>query len=100
MSPISPINPIRLPESLQGPAQTGAGNGAFKSILESAIGAVPANAAQLNANESVQKFLSGDSEELHSTALAVQRAELEFDLFLQVRNKVVQAYQEIMRMQL
>ena len=39
------------------------------------------------------------SEELHATALAVQRAELAFDLFLQARNKVVQAYQEIMRMQ-
>jgi flagellar hook-basal body complex protein FliE len=36
---------------------------------------------------------------LHTTVLATQRAELSFDLFLQVRNKVVAAYQEIMRMQ-
>jgi flagellar hook-basal body complex protein FliE len=97
--PIAPISPVRLPDSLQPVTQAGA-NGAFKSILDSAIGAVDANTAQLNANDSVSKFLSGDTEELHSTALAVQRAELEFDLFMQVRNKVVQAYQEIMRMQL
>jgi flagellar hook-basal body complex protein FliE len=32
--------------------------------------------------------------------LATQRAELAFDLFLEMRNKVVQAYQEIMRMQM
>jgi flagellar hook-basal body complex protein FliE len=33
-------------------------------------------------------------------ALATQQAELAFDLFLQVRNKVVSAYQEVMRMQM
>ncbi len=55
---------------------------------------------QSDASKTVQKFVTGESEELHSVALGVQRAELEFELFLQVRNKVVQAYQEIMRMQM
>ena len=45
-------------------------------------------------------FLLGENEELHKVAAATQQAELSFDLFLQVKNKVVQAYQEIMRMQL
>src|SRR6185369_1425935 len=45
-------------------------------------------------------FLSGDGEDLHSTVLAVQRAGLEFDMLMQVRNKVVSAYQEVMRMQM
>jgi flagellar hook-basal body complex protein FliE len=48
----------------------------------------------------VQKFLRGDSDELHSTILATQKAELAFQLGLQVRNKVVDAYQEIMKMQM
>ncbi len=52
------------------------------------------------AAQSVENFLSGEGEELHTTVLATQRAELSFELGLQVRNKVVQAYQEIMRMQL
>jgi flagellar hook-basal body complex protein FliE len=43
--------------------------------------------------------LSGGDEELHSVALAAQRADLQFNLFLQVRNKAVSAYQEVMRMQ-
>ena len=48
----------------------------------------------------MQQFLSGDGEDLHSTVLAVQRASLEFDMLMQVRNKVVSAYQEVMRMQM
>jgi flagellar hook-basal body complex protein FliE len=48
----------------------------------------------------VEGFLSGDGQELHSAVLAVQRADLAFELGLQVRNKVVSAYQEIMRLQM
>ena len=56
--------------------------------------------ARANANQSVQKFLAGEGEDLHSTILATQRADLEFQMFLQVRNKVVSAYQEVMKMQM
>jgi flagellar hook-basal body complex protein FliE len=48
----------------------------------------------------VERFLSGEGEELHQTVMATQQAELSFELFLQARNKVVSAYQEIMRMQM
>jgi flagellar hook-basal body complex protein FliE len=48
----------------------------------------------------VQQFLTGENEELHTTILATQKAELAFELGLQVRNKVVDAYQEIMKMQM
>ena len=54
---------------------------------------------QSNAAESVNRFLSGEGEELHQVALATKQAELTFDLFMQVRNKVVAAYDEVMRMQ-
>jgi len=50
------------------------------------------------ASASVEQFLSGEGGELHSVVLATQRAELSFDLMLQMRNKIVSAYQEIMRM--
>jgi flagellar hook-basal body complex protein FliE len=52
------------------------------------------------ATKAVEGFLSGDGQELHSAVLAVQRADLAFELGLQVRNKVVSAYQEIMRLQM
>jgi len=91
-SSIQPIGPIEIGGSAQ------AGGSDFKNVLQGAIDQV--EGASSNANQSVQNFLSGDGEDLHSTVLAVQRASLEFDMLMQVRNKVVSAYQEIMRMQM
>jgi flagellar hook-basal body complex protein FliE len=76
---------------------TGA-SGEFGSMLASAVQQV--NQLQNDASQSIQKFLTGEGEELHNVALATQRAEVAFDLGVQVRNKVVSAYQEIMKMQL
>jgi flagellar hook-basal body complex protein FliE len=74
------------------------GGNSFKNILSSAIGEV--ESARSGAAKSVEQFLSGNGEDLHSTILATQRAELEFQMLMQVRNKVVSAYQEIMKMQM
>jgi flagellar hook-basal body complex protein FliE len=95
VAPITPIAGIPLAAPVR--AAAGAAPGAFQEALTSAIGRV--EAFSQNANASVQNFLSGEGEELHTTVLATQRAELSFELFMQVRNKVVNAYQEIMRMQ-
>ena len=52
-----------------------------------------------DASKSVESFLSGEGDDLHKTIMTTQRADLAMELFLQVRNKVVAAYQEVMRMQ-
>jgi len=70
----------------------------FKNLLATSISATEQK--QSDAQTAVNRFLSGESEELHTAAIAGQRAELSLELFLQVRNKVVQAYQEVMRMQM
>jgi flagellar hook-basal body complex protein FliE len=75
----------------------GAGAGDFQSLLANAIGGVERLRGE--AGQSVERFLSGDGEEVHTVALATQRAELAFETFLQVRNKVISAYQSIMQMQ-
>jgi flagellar hook-basal body complex protein FliE len=80
-----------------GPAGTARGKG-FQDVLAGAIREVEGLGQAAGA--SIESFLSGEGGELHTTALAAQRAELAFELFLQTRNKVVQAYQEIMRMQM
>jgi flagellar hook-basal body complex protein FliE len=81
------------------PAALSAGQpGAFQTVLTGAISQV--ESLNNSASESVQKFLRGDNEDLHTTILATQKAELAFQLGLQVRNKVVDAYQEIMKMQM
>jgi flagellar hook-basal body complex protein FliE len=87
----APIDAANLGTSAAG------GTGAFQSMLEGMIGNV--EQSQTQAHQAAQNFLSGGDEELHSVALAAQRADLQFNLFLQVRNKAVSAYQEIMRMQ-
>ena len=95
-APILPISSVPLAEPIR-PAG-GSHGGAFQDVLSSAIQRVEAFGN--NASASVERFLSGEGEELHSTVLATQRAEMAFELFLQMRNKVVSAYQEIMRMQM
>jgi flagellar hook-basal body complex protein FliE len=76
-------------------AEPGAG---FQDAFAQAIQSV--ESAGQSASASVERFLSGEGEELHTAFLATQKAELSFELFMQVRNKVVGAYQEIMRMQM
>jgi flagellar hook-basal body complex protein FliE len=94
--PISSIPQISVPQIIGvNPADPSAGG--FQSVLEGIIGHV--EQSQTQAQQATQNFLTGGNEELHSVALAAQRASLEFELFLQVRNKVTSAYQEIMRMQ-
>jgi len=97
-SPITPVQMISMPQvAPSGAASASGGTGAFQSMLEGMIGRV--EQSQTQAQQAAQSFMSGGDEELHSVALAAQRADLQFNLFLQVRNKAVSAYQEVMRMQ-
>lgn len=94
-SPV-PIVPITVPSAAG--AASGAGKSTdFASLMDGAIQSV--EQPRQEANQAIQSLLNGDGE-LHTVALSVQRADLAFDLGLQVRNKVVSAYQEIMKMQL
>jgi flagellar hook-basal body complex protein FliE len=93
ISGISPLSQIQTDVTAPG---AGDGGTSFKDILSSAVGEI--ENSHSSAAKSVEQFLSGDGGDLHSTILATQRADLEFQMFLQVRNKVVSAYQEIMKM--
>ena len=96
--PITSVRPpVAIPE-LSPAAGSQQSGGGFGSVLADAIGRV--DQFQQNAQTSIGKYLSGEDEEVHKVALATQTAALSFDLFLQVRNKVVSAYQEVMRMQM
>ena len=100
-----PILPVHLPAapsiaslpSLPPAGLPSTGGEAFNSVFADAVQKV--ENYRLSADDSVNKFLSGEGEELHTVALKTQQAQISFDLFMQVRNKVVSAYQEIMRMQ-
>jgi len=96
-APIAPVSLPVLPEALS-PSPAARSGGGFQDAFAAAIRTVENSGQQATA--SVERFLSGEGEELHTTVLATERAQLTFDLFLQARNKVVSAYQEIMRMQM
>jgi flagellar hook-basal body complex protein FliE len=87
---------VRMPEMVS-PAAAVQDSG-FHSVFQDAVAGV--DGVQKDAAQSIERLLSGESEEVHQTVLAAQRAELSLELFLQMKNKVVQAYQEVMRMQL
>jgi len=70
----------------------------FTDVLTASVGTV--EQAGQNATDAAQRFLSGENEDVHTVAIAEQKAELTSELFLQVRNKAISAYQEIMKMQL
>ena len=96
MASILAIAPLPVPV-IAPPLAPAPPTGDFSNVLAASIHRV--EATRTAANQAVEKFLTGESEELHTAALATQRAEISMELFLQVRNKVVSAYQEVMRMQ-
>jgi flagellar hook-basal body complex protein FliE len=95
-----PVPPQLAAPALASPTAPAAGSAgtSFTDMLSGAINEVESSRSA--ANNSVEQFLSGEGNDLHSTILSTQRADLEFQMFMQVRNKVVSAYQEVMKMQL
>ncbi len=81
------------------PAGTGdsVSGGSFATELNRAIAAVDRSASESTALS--EKLLRGENVELHTVALRAQEASMQFDLLLQVRNRLIQGYQEIMRLQ-
>jgi len=96
--PLSSLTALRPVAEIAIARPGAAPDGSFGEALHTAIAAV--ERTRSTAGAEVEKLLAGESGELHNAILATQRAEMSFELFLQVRNKVVQAYQEVMRMQI
>lgn len=74
-----------------------AGNKSFSQMLTESMTEV--NGLQEEANKAMQKLVSGQSKNIHETMLAVEKADIAFRTMNQVRLKVIEAYKEIMRMQ-
>lgn len=67
----------------------------FSSALKTALNDV--NTAQVQSEKSVQDYISGKETSLHNTLISLEKAEVSFKLMMQVRGKLMEAYQEIMR---
>jgi flagellar hook-basal body complex protein FliE len=69
----------------------------FGQWLSKSIASV--NQLQQEGDEAAMKLVSGQSKDIHGTMIAMQKATISMDLLLEVRNKIISAYDEIKRMQ-
>lgn len=92
------FRPIEMPEIHEcGPGgEAGAAN--FMGFKE-AIGHGQ-RCTQTGASQAVDALVTGQSTNIHQTMVALQQADVSFQLMMQVRNKLVTAYEEIQRMQI
>jgi flagellar hook-basal body complex protein FliE len=99
MADINPIKPVAgLAEAAaKGPTQILNAEDSFRNLLTKAIDKV--NEYQAKAEGTIQKLSTGNIENLHEVMVALEEANITLQFAVQVRNKVVEAYQEIMRMQ-
>lgn len=92
------VQPVRV----LGPSESGLEVGApvgppFGDTLSQAIDRV--DVAQKAADAQVEAFVAGETENVHEVMISMNQAELHFQMLTEVRNKVLEGYQEIMRMQ-
>jgi flagellar hook-basal body complex protein FliE len=80
---------------IAGEAEAAGGN--FASTLRGALDEM--GQLQTQAETKVAGVLDGSGADVHTALIAVEKADLSFQLMMQVRNKIVSAYQEISRMQ-
>ena len=73
------------------------GESSFESVLKNAVSGV--EQLHTNAQEQVTQLAKGDRQDIHSVMIAVEKADVAFQLMMQVRNKIVNAYQEVSKMQ-
>ena len=92
------IKPVMPNSILPGAAKKVAGpsDKSFLGMLNNSIQEI--NKLQVNANEQVAKLARGEIQDVHQVMIAAQEANLTFSMMMQIRNQIVNAYQEIMKM--
>ncbi len=70
----------------------------FEHTLDGFVNNV--NDLQSKANDAIDKMASGQAADVHEVMIAMEKAKVSFDLLLQVRNKMLDAYKQIMQMQM
>ena len=109
MSPIGNISPLHagaltridapLPKSPLTPSGpiTGSPHDGFGQVLDGLVATVASK--QEASGIMTKKVLLGDSDQRHQSGIAMQEASVAFSMMVEVRNKLVESYQELMRMQ-
>ena len=92
---INSFTPLETGKAGGGMSLKGSGDG-FGSLIKDAVESI--DNTQKGAEKEISKAVTGETTDLHKTIIALQTADLKFQLGLQVRNKIIGAFDEIMRM--
>lgn len=97
LPPVAANAELSLPEfPTLSPARTGATEG-FGKLVTEGLGEV--NRALMGSQVDLQQLATGKAENLHQIMIRLEESRISFQLFLQVRNRLLEAYQDIMKMQ-
>ena len=96
---------ISLPTNLEAIPKSGAlpkpvtalESGSFEGLLKQSLSDV--NELQQKADQAVRQLATGQQQDIHNTMIAMEKADVAFRLLMQIRNKVIAAYETVMRIQ-
>ena len=92
--------PVQLPANpaaKSGAEEAAASKVSFGQWLTQSLGEV--DRLQQTSDEAAQKLMTGQSRDIHGTMVAMQKANIALELTMEIRNKIISAYDEIKRMQ-
>jgi flagellar hook-basal body complex protein FliE len=99
MSAISGFPPISgtAPTGATGPLGSESSQGGFGATLKNAMNQV--DQASADSQSQVSDLLQGNRQDVQNVMIAVEKADVAFQMMMQVRNKIVNAYEEVSKMQ-
>ena len=89
------IQPVGPQAPAVGPSKPDAPS--FSDVLSKSIAEV--NDLKLEANQAIEELATGKSSDIQGTIMAVEKADVSFKLMMEVRSKIISAYEEVMRTQ-
>jgi flagellar hook-basal body complex protein FliE len=99
LNPLPGLTPLTgvSPQALSGESANASGT-SFGDLLQQALQEV--NAAQGTSEQEVRNLMSGEATDMHTAILAVQKADVSFQMMMAVRSKLVDAYRAVIQMQM
>ncbi len=97
MRGLQPLQDVEIAPR-QGGVRPGAPEESFAGLLSRAVGSV--DEAMKTSDQKVEDFISGKTDNVHDVMISMQRAQLSFQMMVEIRNKAIEAYHELSRMQI
>jgi len=92
MAPIAPVSTENVASVQE------ASPASFKDLMKKAL--VDLNASQVEGSNAIQNLATGGAENLHDVIMSMEKAGLTLQYAIQIRNKVLEAYQSVIQMQI